>query len=305
MNPSQSSSYRGSSLDKKESNWASGSDKLNKTSNLGKTSSSTYSNLGSTTTTRDFGDLDYGGKYLQTTYIGNKPELLGSEPMLVLKEQGELRSTVLEEGAKVSIKERGAVVHEKIHHIEEEDIQPIIHLERLKTEVVHITQPIKESQVMPTTIHERSLPAEIRPDVVMPQSAYTAREYFPTVEYDAAERVQVLKPAIVEEVVKKTIIEEIQPVIERDVYQPHVVKETKQIYEKVIEAPVVREEYRTVIDKGMMGKIDILRATPDLLNQFNSSGSPYYVVEQKTETTTTTPLSGTQTYSSSGLPQRR
>jgi len=253
-------------------------------------------------------DYSSSSRLSQPSVIGQKPELLGSQPMLILKEQGELRSTVLEEGAKISIRERDAVVHEKIHHIEEEDIQPVIHLERLKTEVVHVTQPIKESTVLPTTIHERSLPAEVRPDVVMPHTAYMAREHLPTIEYDTAERVQVLKPPIVEELIKKTIIEEVQPVIERDVYQPHIVKETKQIYEKVIEAPVVREEVRSVIDKGMVGKIDILRATPDMLNQFNTSGSPYYVVEQKVETTTTTtttPLSGNQTYSSSGLPLRR
>jgi len=274
-------------------------------SDLGKTSSLDKTSNLSSTKSRDYGDLD-SSRWPQANIIGQKPELLGAQPNLVLKEQGELRSTVMEEGAKISVRERGPVVHEKIFHIEEEDIQPIIHLERLKTEVVHITQPIKESQVMPTTIHERQLPAEIRPDVVVPHSAYAHREILPSVEYGAAERVQVLKTPIVEELVKKTIIEEIQPVIERDVYQPHIVNETKQIFEKVIEAPVYREEFRSVIDKGMTGKIDILRSSPELINQFNTGGSSYYVVEQKVETTTTTTTSpgGNQMYTA-GLPPRR
>jgi len=180
------------------------------------------------------------------------------------------------------IKQKGAVIQERIHHIEEEDIQPIIHLQREKTEIVHVTQPIKETQVLPTTIHQRELPAEFRPEVVIPGQVFARREVFPSVEYAQAERVQVLKPPIVEEVVKKNIIEEITPVVTRDIYQPHIIKETKDIYEKVIEAPVYVEQMRSVIDKGVFGSHNIL--TPNKVN----TGSGQYVVQQTTTTTTTT-----------------
>jgi len=201
---------------------------------------------------------------------------------LVLKEHGAVMSTIREEAPSIMVKQKGAVVQERIHHIEEEDIQPVIHLQREKTEIVHVTQPIKETQVLPTTIHQRELPSEFRPDVVIPGQTYARREVFPTVEYAQAERVQVLKPPIVEEVVKKNIIEEITPVVTRDVYQPHVIKERKDIYEKVIEAPVYVEQTRGVIDKGVFGSHNIL--TPKTFNANNGQ----YIVQQNTTTTTTT-----------------
>ena len=48
-----------------------------------------------------------------------------------------------------------------------------------------------------------------------------------------------MQPPIVQETIRKKIIEEIQPVIYRQVIAPKLIKEVKPIYEKVVEAPVV------------------------------------------------------------------
>lgn len=56
---------------------------------------------------------------------------------------------------------------------------------------------------------------------------------------EAEQRQMYVKPAIVEEVVHKKIIEEVQPVIHREVLAPRVINERKDIYEKVVEAPTV------------------------------------------------------------------
>jgi hypothetical protein len=151
----------------------------------------------------------------------------------------------IQEEARVEARERPAVVHEKVYQVEREEIQPVIHREREKTEIVQIEAPRYESEIRPTIVHERQLPAETRPEV-RGSTAQTEMMYqeFGRIHQSTMERAPVEhrvyeKPAIVEEHIRRTIIEEVQPVIHKEVVEPHIIRETLPIYEKIVEAPVV------------------------------------------------------------------
>lgn len=62
--------------------------------------------------------------------------------------------------------------------------------------------------------------------------------------YGDVKKVTVVKPAVVEEVVKKNIVEVIQPVVHRETIQPVIVHVTKPIYEEVQEGPTIVHEIR-------------------------------------------------------------
>jgi len=143
--------------------------------------------------------------------------------------------------------ERPAVVKEKILPVEEESIQPIIHREIEKREIHEVIQPIHERQYLTPSVEDKQLPAEVRPV----QGAYVARTAAletSTVEYGAVERVQQVRPPIVEESIKRTVIECIQPVIHRETVKPHIIRQTQNIYEKILEPEVVFKETRPLIE---------------------------------------------------------
>jgi len=140
---------------------------------------------------------------------------------------------------------RPAVIHEKVFPVEREEIQPIIHRDREKTEILQVEAPVYESEIRPTVIHERQLPAEVRPQIVASsaEAEIKLREFqqlhHSTTERAAIEHRVVEKPAIIEEHIKKTVIEEVQPVVHKEVVEPHIIREVKPIYEKIVEAPTV------------------------------------------------------------------
>jgi len=147
-------------------------------------------------------------------------------------------------------REKGAVIKEHIHPKEREEIQPIIHREREKTEFVEITRPIVERNVLPTQFEEKTLPAETRPTVYQGESEQfkqnyklATERYKASVDVAATEREVVEKTPIIKEHITRKIIEEIQPVIYRETTEPHIILETRPIYEKVVEGP-------TLIEKG-------------------------------------------------------
>lgn len=131
------------------------------------------------------------------------------------------------------------VVQENIHPIQKEEIQPIVHREREQLEVERLTQHLHETQIAPTLVEHRELAPEFRseikgnqqiPEFVVPKGG---------VSIGATEKVQVVHQPIVEETIKKTIIQEVQPVIHRDVVAPTVINETLPIYERIVETPIV------------------------------------------------------------------
>jgi hypothetical protein len=103
-------------------------------------------------------------------------------------------------------------------------------------------------------VHERQLPAEVRPEMIASSLDAEKRiqqiqsQYQSTLERAPAEHRVIEKTPIIEEHIKKTVIEEIQPVIHKEVVEPHIIREVKPIYEKIVEAPTV-----TRLVKEMVG----------------------------------------------------
>jgi len=141
--------------------------------------------------------------------------------------------------AEVEIREKAAVVQEIIRPGVREEIQPVIHREREQLEIREEIQPIYEKSVRGTIVEERQLAPEFKPEVRLGQMPVLAEGPRGGVVVEAEQREVLMNAPIVEEVVHRKIIEEIQPVIHREVIAPRVIHETKNIYEKIIEAPVV------------------------------------------------------------------
>jgi len=181
--------------------------------------------------------------------------------------------------------ERPAVVKERILAVEEESIQPIIHREVEKREIHEILQPIHERQVLAPTFEEKELQAEFRPVIggyAPRQAAFVA----PSVEYAAKERTQIVRPPIIEETIRKTVIEEVQPVIHREVVKPHIIRQTQNIYEKILEPEVILKETRPMIECCSEQTFTGLKeqATPLPAMATSSLGGKYvFEIDQKTK----------------------
>jgi len=138
------------------------------------------------------------------------------------------------------------VIHETVLPVETEEIQPVIHRDIEKTEIHVVNAPQYEgTATRPVIIHERELPAEVRPEIRMPTGE--ADEKLRRLETAEQSRIQrapvehviVEKPPIIEETIHRRIIEEVQPIVHKETIEPHVIRETLPIYEKIIEPPVV------------------------------------------------------------------
>ncbi|PRP89309.1 cell division protein [Planoprotostelium fungivorum] len=145
---------------------------------------------------------------------------------------------------------KDTVVREHIHPVEKEEIQPVIHREREQLEVKQVTQKLHETTIEPTLIEKGQLPAEYREAVIEKAAPLPENVILPSRDVDATLRTQVVHQPIVNEIVKKTVIEEIQPVLEKDIIAPTIIQETQPIYEKIIEAPIVTREVREVQELG-------------------------------------------------------
>jgi hypothetical protein len=162
-------------------------------------------------------------------------------------------ATVRAEPAVVQVVEKDVVVHEHIHTLEKEEIQPIIHREREQLDIKQVTQQLHETQIQPTLIQHRELAAEFRAPIIERGAPIQENVVLPSVDRDATIRSTQINAPIIEETIKKTIIEEIQPVLERDIIQSTIIQERKDIYEKIVEAPVVYRETRVIQDRGING----------------------------------------------------
>jgi hypothetical protein len=149
-----------------------------------------------------------------------------------------------------------AVIQEHIHPVEKIEVQPILHRQRQQMEVHQIMQPISEREVLPAVVQEVELSPQYIGDFVENDTASKelyvegATKYESAVDVDGVRRIKVFKEPIVEETIRKTIIEEVQPVIHKETIAPVVIKETLPLYEKVVEAPVIVQEERSEVDMG-------------------------------------------------------
>jgi hypothetical protein len=155
-------------------------------------------------------------------------------------------------------KERAAVIQETVLPEERVEIQPIIHREREQLEVHQVVQPMRERDIVATEVRSLVLPAETRQEVRESDVEFQRRYQDELLKYKSGLNIQPVKherfekPPIVEEIVRKKVIEEIQPIIYRETIKPVIIQETLPIYEKIVEAPrMFFEEQRSVIDLGV------------------------------------------------------
>jgi len=141
----------------------------------------------------------------------------------------------------VQRRENAPVVHERIRREEVEEIQPVIHREREKTEIHKITQPIQTSATLGVITEEGTLPAQVNPEIRTP-GMMSPSAPLPTREQLAGQRMRVEKPALIIETEKKNIIEEVQPVVFKEVVEPHIIRLTQPIYERIVEGDVYYSE---------------------------------------------------------------
>ncbi|PRP75348.1 Pf11-1 protein [Planoprotostelium fungivorum] len=154
---------------------------------------------------------------------------------------------------KTEVIQKETVVHEHIHPVMKEEIQPVIYREREQLAVKQVTERLHETEIKPTLVEKRELAAEVREVMVEKAAPIPVNYVAPTVDVDATLRSQVVHAPIVNEVIKKTIIEEVQPVLEKDIIQTTLIQETKNIYEKVVEAPVLQRELLVERELGVKG----------------------------------------------------
>jgi len=180
------------------------------------------------------------------------PTVVSATSEQVTAVTGEAEITTMK-AATVDTVSRAPVIDETIIQEQREIIQPVIHREIEKTEIRHVIQPVYQEETTATQIHERTLPAEYRgefragPDVLETLNASATTQPTVVSTTAAAQVTTVVNEAIVHEIIKPHIIEEVQPVIHRTVHEPHIIHERKDIYEKIVEAPVEIIETRAPI----------------------------------------------------------
>eukprot|EP01113_Clastostelium_recurvatum_P051127 TRINITY_DN985_c0_g1_i1.p2 TRINITY_DN985_c0_g1~~TRINITY_DN985_c0_g1_i1.p2 ORF type:complete len:431 (-),score=129.31 TRINITY_DN985_c0_g1_i1:69-1361(-) len=143
-----------------------------------------------------------------------------------------------------------AAVHEVVKPTQIEEVQPVIQREINRTEVHQITQPIYEQAVLPTQVQDVMRPTQVRQDVVRGNQYVAPMHEQSSRVVQQVQRETIMKPAIIEEVVRPRIIEEIQPVIYRENIQPTIIRETQPIQEHIIEQPVIYRETRAAVMGG-------------------------------------------------------
>jgi len=138
--------------------------------------------------------------------------------------------------------ERPVAVHEQIRAEQVEEIQPVINVEKLYTEVIQKTQPLLDKEIRPVLIQQKVLPGQVLPELDLPNVSSRSLQDVSTVQFMNTASMVVEKPPIVNETDRTQIIEEIQPVIYKETIVPTVIRETKPIYQKVVEGTVYVQE---------------------------------------------------------------
>jgi len=138
--------------------------------------------------------------------------------------------------------EKPAAIHEEIRREQIEEIQPIVNVEKLRTEVHQVTQPLIDREVRAVGVSERMLPTQVLPQINQPTVALRSAEDISSVSYRQDTNMVIEKPALYMETQKKQIIEEIQPVIYKETIVPTLIKETKPIYQTIVEGTTYSHE---------------------------------------------------------------
>jgi hypothetical protein len=165
-------------------------------------------------------------------------------------------SELKKQGIEVESFTKKPILDETIKPSTEVNIQPVVHLERERTEFHEVIQPLSETKIMPTTVEEKTLPT-IEKEAVRESDSSFKKEYDDltstfknSLHVEKVQKKTVTNAPIVRESIHKKIIEEIQPVLHRETIVPHVLKENVTIHEKYVEAPVLIKEVLPVKDLG-------------------------------------------------------
>jgi hypothetical protein len=165
--------------------------------------------------------------------------------------------------------ERAPIIEQVIRPRQFTEVQPVITREREQTEVHEVIQPIKEREILPISVEEKQLPT-IEGEVIESDDQFrmayeqVTEKLKSTVKVEDLQKERVINNPIVQEVVHKKVIEEIQPVIHKETVVPHVVKETQPIHERIVEAPkLMRGEYqREEAKEGFTVDVETLKRLP-------------------------------------------
>lgn len=131
-----------------------------------------------------------------------------------------------------------ALAEEKVIHVQESRVQPVVVRDILKTEVHQIEQPVLESKTMPVEKHTTTLPEQnIEKNDLKPVAPLPVPQPSHIEEQSATVRKEL--PPIIQERVHHAVIEQIQPVVYREIIQPHETLVIQPIHERIVEPAVV------------------------------------------------------------------
>jgi len=128
-----------------------------------------------------------------------------------------------------------ATVHEHVRYEQVEEIQPVLNIEKFKTQVIQKTQPLLDKEVRAVHLEQKTLDTEIMPEVLVHSGGIPRARDVSTIDFMDTANMRVEKPPIIQEHENQRVIEEIQPVIYRETIVPTLIKETKPIYQKIVE----------------------------------------------------------------------
>jgi len=160
------------------------------------------------------------------------------------------------EGVDVDSFTKKTIIEEKIRPIERVEVQPVVNLEREQTEVHEVIQRFNQKEILPETIEERLLPMLEKEEVFESDKKFI-KEYEQlsdklqsSVNVEDVEHVKIIKAPLINEIIHRRVIEEIQPVLHKETVVTHVVKETVPIHERLVEAPTLLFEELPEKDLG-------------------------------------------------------
>jgi len=151
--------------------------------------------------------------------------------------------------------EKPVIIHERVLPSQRTEVQPLIHRDREQVEYHEVLQPMKERDIVPTQVQQMELPAQ-RFETRIPDTQF--QEKYRDVSGRGRSDIctapmtteQCERAPIIDEVIHKKIIEEVQPILYKETIRPVVVQATKPIFEHIVEAPVLCEEVRPMVDLG-------------------------------------------------------
>lgn len=149
--------------------------------------------------------------------------------------------TIMKQEMPREIIERPIIIHESIKREQVEEIQPVMQIDRERTEIRQITQPLLDKEVRPVVIEQRILATEILPVQQINFSAPREEVLQSTRTFEPLKHQVLEKTPIIQEIDRWRVIEEVQPIVYREILVPTIIRVERPIREVVRDAPVYSE----------------------------------------------------------------